>query len=161
MPHKTHRIGFSGLLTCLILCLSACEDKPDRIMIPGRVYGGSEMELGAAARETADGGFIVVGSTRSYGAGSFNIWVVKTDADSGYILVGSTSLERADSEDIWLIKTDAEGYPEWETENIIASGMWPKCLFCTGVQNLRITRFQDNNRANEPGQLALRIEMTS
>ncbi|MFO7651578.1 MAG: hypothetical protein R6X13_09605 [bacterium] len=45
-----------------------------------RVYGGRDLEGGEAVRQTADGGYVVVGSTASEGAGSYDVWLIKTDS---------------------------------------------------------------------------------
>jgi len=103
-----------------------------------RTYGGTTTDVGASVQRTFDGGFIVGGWTRSFGAGGYDAYLVKTDAagdtewtrtfggteddecwsvqqtpDSGYILAGLTESSGADSEDIYLIKTDASGETLW------------------------------------------------
>jgi hypothetical protein len=45
-----------------------------------RTYGGSGNESGISVKQTADGGYIVAGRTDSYGAGSSDIYLVRTDA---------------------------------------------------------------------------------
>lgn len=45
-----------------------------------RTYGGWGHDEGHGVRETADGGFIVVGSTGSFGAGSSDVYLLKLDA---------------------------------------------------------------------------------
>ncbi len=103
-----------------------------------QTYGGPESDRGWCVKQTADGGYIIVGMTESYGAGNFDVWLIKTDAtgqaewtqtyggpefdvgqsvgqtaDSGYIIVGMTESYGAGNFDTWLIKTDATGQAEW------------------------------------------------
>jgi len=46
-----------------------------------RTYGGINSEYGNCVIQTSDSGFAVVGETRSFGAGSYDIYFLKTDAD--------------------------------------------------------------------------------
>jgi len=43
-------------------------------------FGGGNNDFGYSVRQTSDGGFVVAGSTRSYGLGVQDIWLVKTDS---------------------------------------------------------------------------------
>jgi hypothetical protein len=45
-----------------------------------QVYGGSGREDGRCVIETSDGGFILLGETSSYSAGSNDFWLIKTDS---------------------------------------------------------------------------------
>ncbi|HIO72810.1 MAG TPA: hypothetical protein EYN38_06875, partial [Flavobacteriales bacterium] len=104
-------------------------------------YGGEEEEYGFAAQQTNDGGYIIAGTTKSYGFAQTlaDIYVIKTDslgdtlwtrtygetgndyakairqtADSGYIIVGHTeSFGIGTSDDFYLLKIDAVGAIEW------------------------------------------------
>ncbi|MDD5529357.1 MAG: clostripain-related cysteine peptidase [bacterium] len=103
-----------------------------------KTFGGVDNDGGWTARQTKDSGYILVGTTYSYGAGDADIWLIKTDTagvlkwsktfgdtsfeygysvqqttDGGYILVGIT--DNCGKPDIWLIKTDANGIAEWDT----------------------------------------------
>lgn len=120
----------------------------ERMITPGSLgkgiswactYGGYKSDSGYSAMQTADGGYILCGSTSSFGARLFNVWLVKTDAhgkkqwerslggkqgddakfvqqtsDGGYMLVGTTHSFGLGSSDIWLIKTNKWGGMQWE-----------------------------------------------
>jgi hypothetical protein len=103
-----------------------------------RTYGGDTVDIGASVQQTFDGGFIVAGWTVSFGAGGFDVYLVKADADgdtqwtrtfggtgrdnafsvqqttdSGYVVAGLTASSGADSQDVFLIKTNANGDTLW------------------------------------------------
>ncbi len=53
---------------------------PDGDTVWTRTYGGEAEDMGYFVDQTADGGYIVTGTTRSFGAGEYDIWLLKTDA---------------------------------------------------------------------------------
>jgi hypothetical protein len=100
--------------------------------------GGPDIDYAEAMVETSDGGCALVGYTRSFGAGSWDVWLVKTDtygnmewnqtyggkgheeayslvetSDGGYALAGYTESFGAGGADFWLVKTGAYGNVEW------------------------------------------------
>jgi len=104
-----------------------------------QTYGGLREDRASKVIATSDGGYVIAGLTSSYGAGSRDMWVVKTNAtgqpewnqtyggtgldyadsvistsDGGYVLAGRTDSYGAGSMDMWLVKTNAVGQVEWD-----------------------------------------------
>lgn len=92
-------------------------------------FGGSFSDRGVGVHQTGDGGYIVAGNTQSFGSGSTDIWLIKTDyngdtlwtrtiggnnndlcssidltTDGGVIIVGTTTSFGVGGSDAWLIK---------------------------------------------------------
>ncbi|OYD15047.1 hypothetical protein CH333_06660, partial [candidate division WOR-3 bacterium JGI_Cruoil_03_44_89] len=101
-------------------------------------YGGSVNDCGYSVQNTPDGGYIIVGETNSYGAGVFDVYLVKTDSlgdtlwthtyggsdwdaaysvqntpDGGFVIAGLTDYHGVGSGDVYLIKTDSFGDTTW------------------------------------------------
>ena len=104
-----------------------------------RTYGGSKPDSSENIIKTSDNGFVIIGTTRSSGAGDNDGWMIKTNAhgdvewentyggskydeansvietsDSGFAFVGSTWSSGAGAWDAWIVKTDSQGEVEWE-----------------------------------------------
>ncbi|OYD16824.1 hypothetical protein CH333_02535, partial [candidate division WOR-3 bacterium JGI_Cruoil_03_44_89] len=103
-----------------------------------RTYGGPQYDAGSSVIQTQDEGYLVVGTTCSYGAGNRDLWIIRTDSlgdtlwtrtyggsegdDGGYIistsdgyylLMGSTKSYGAGFRDAWLLKIDSTGDTLW------------------------------------------------
>ncbi|OHD23362.1 MAG: hypothetical protein A2064_09025 [Spirochaetes bacterium GWB1_66_5] len=103
-----------------------------------RAFGGAAEEIGRCLRPTPDGGYILVGSTRSNSAGGWDVYLVKTGADGnwqwgktfggtaddhgwsveclvdGYAILGSTASFGDDDGDGYLIRVNGGGELLWQ-----------------------------------------------
>lgn len=100
-------------------------------------FGGFSQEIGGQVMPTDDGGYIVIGTTQSFGVGGSDVYVIKTDAwgnelwsqtygdtldeggesilqtpDGDYVIVGHQS-SSGNGGDIYLLKIDAQGNEVW------------------------------------------------
>jgi len=104
-----------------------------------KTYGGPADELARAVRQTSDGGYVVAGYTKSYGAGNWDVWILKLDGngipqwqktyggtnedvtysiwettDGGSVFAGGTESFGAGSSDVWIVKLDGNGNIQWQ-----------------------------------------------
>jgi len=104
-----------------------------------QTYGGDGVDYASSARQTSDGGYIVAGSTSSFGAGGDDFEVLKLTSagdvewqktyggkgadyaysaqqtyDEGYILTGETSSFGAGGNDLWVLKLNSIGDIQWQ-----------------------------------------------
>ena len=101
-------------------------------------FGGTDVDYVESVQQIIDGGYIVAGFTDSFGAGGYDMWLVKTNSsggqqwnvtfggtgadyalsvqqttDAGYIVAGYTNSSGAGGYDIWLVKTNSSGGQQW------------------------------------------------
>jgi len=53
-----------------------------------KTYGGSDADRAESIQQTDDGGYIVAGSTESFGAGYSDIWILKIDSEGNILGCG-------------------------------------------------------------------------
>ncbi|RME64713.1 MAG: hypothetical protein D6778_07465, partial [Nitrospirae bacterium] len=46
-----------------------------------KTYGGADDDGASSIQQTSDGGYVVAGYTASFGAGGYDVWVIKLDAN--------------------------------------------------------------------------------
>jgi len=103
-----------------------------------KTYGGVDPDRGFSCQQTFNGGYIFVGKTSSFGAGSNAVYLIRTNvngnklwektyggvnddygysikqtSDGGFIILGRTTSFAVGAGDLYLIRTDANGDTLW------------------------------------------------
>ncbi len=107
-----------------------------------KIYGGINADAGYALVQTSEGGYIIAGETKSYGAGQADCWIIRLDSaggilwqkayggsyddilcsirqtsDGGYIAAGLTYSYGSGapaSSDLWVLRLDSAGDVGWQ-----------------------------------------------
>ena len=105
-----------------------------------RTFGRNGANSAHDIQITSDQGYIIGGVTTSFGSGSRDIWVIRTDANGneewnctfnrntmdivyvslteingGYILCGDTYSDVSNDLDAWVVKIDDSGHEQWNS----------------------------------------------
>ncbi|MDZ7623107.1 MAG: hypothetical protein U5J96_01485 [Ignavibacteriaceae bacterium] len=106
-----------------------------------RTYGGANYDECGEVKQTKDGGYIILGYTLSFGAGSYDTWWIKTDSlgntqwaktfgvnysercysvdeleNGGYVFSGITTT--SNDIDMYIVRTDSLGNELWSRNGI-------------------------------------------
>jgi len=74
-----------------------------------KIYGGTDWDGAYSVQQTSDGGYIVAGRTESFGAGGYDIILIKTDAN-GNIIWAKTYGGTGNEESFSVQQTSDGGY---------------------------------------------------
>ena len=124
-----------ALLVIIVVASFGYTQAPDTLWT--KTYGSTGNDVGNSIRQTSDGGYIIAGSTESFGAGGQDVWLLKTDLngdsvwaqtyggadndwavdvqltdDCGFMIAANTNSFGL-GQQIWLIKTDSSGATTW------------------------------------------------
>ena len=130
-------------------------DEPPGI-VWSKTYGGVNADHAWSVQQTFDGGYIVAGSTESYGAGDWDAWLIKTDgegnelwnktyggifedgalcvietSDGGYAIAGYAGYSPGGKWELWIIKTDENGTEIWSKKYRNGDSVFGFCIIET------------------------------
>jgi hypothetical protein len=132
------RIMKKGTITliCLFLSLFALAQNDTAFVY---TFGGPQNDYCSQIQPTRDGGYIMIGTTNSFGAGNISFYAIKLDSnchkqwsntyggmlnqagysvvptlDKGYAFLGFTDSYGNGGYDVFLVKTDSVGKVQWQ-----------------------------------------------
>ena len=114
-----------------------------------RTYGGTDQDVAFSVQQTQDGGYVVVGATKSMGDSKGDVYLIKTDSqgdtlwtktygdslpdaghsirqtsDGGYIITGMANYTNPPlTGDLYLVRTNAQGDALW-ARTYGSPGVW-------------------------------------
>lgn len=141
MDQGKEMLLFFALLFSLTLNVYASNrvDESDSSTIDwSRAYGGAGTDVGLSMQRTRDGGYVIAGYSDSFGAGNYDVYLLKMDSegsliwnktyggaysdlshsvqetsDGGYVIAGYTRSFGNKDDDVYLVRVDSEGNEIW------------------------------------------------
>lgn len=120
----------------VLFAVQVLAQAPDTVWT--KTYGASGEDWAWSVRETADSGYVIVGSSSSFASYGYDVYLIKTDvdgdtawtrtyggedtdrgysveqtSDGGYIIAGYTRSFGVSDADVYLVKTDENGDTLW------------------------------------------------
>ena len=153
-----------------------------------RSYGGTGVDVFHDIRETFDAGgsstgFQLCGYTTSFGAGGYDVWMVRvntsgtvtyeaaiggagndfgrsavTTPDGGCVLLADTQSFGAGGRDVWLVKLDNASDVEWERAYGGSETDFPRALAITGDGGYLVGAYTDSFGADKNDFWALKVD---
>jgi hypothetical protein len=131
-------VGVTDRMYCFLNDIILLKTDANGDSVWARTYGGDRDDVARSVEQTQDGGFIIGGTTESFGKGGLDIYLIKTDADGdtiwtrtfggpedetgtsvketadgGFIVVGTTASFGAGCDDVFMVRTDRQGKALW------------------------------------------------
>ena len=136
----------TGLAACRIFvfpliaaAILATGGPPAQAQTWAKTYGGLNDDVANSIIQTSDGGFAVAGYTFSFGAGGYDLWILKLTSagdiqwqktyggggyefansivqtsDAGFAVAGYTWNPGYSSQDFWVLKLNSDGGVQWQ-----------------------------------------------
>lgn len=152
-----------------------------------KTFGGNKLDEANSMQLCSDGGFILAGTTFSYGSGLYDMYLLKTDSagnlqwsrtyggtameegywvtqtdDGGYAITGRTASYGTGSGnyDVYIVKTDAAGNLVW-SRTVGGSGNFEqgKCIQQTADRGYIITGGSDSFGIGDPDLYMIKLDV--
>jgi hypothetical protein len=169
-------------LLCIILCFLMASLKAQ--LPTQRIFGGDSTDAAKSIIETYDFGFLLGGTTNSFGAGAKDIYLIKTDengdtlwnktygsnsddefsdiketSDNGAILIGTTSGFGAVGKNIYVTKVNSLGDIQWSNSYGSANEDVGNSIIQTTSNNYVLTGSTFNTTTNKTDVVIIKFDI--
>ncbi len=125
-------VGYTNGLATSNYNASLTKINIDGDVIWTKQYGGGALEAGSSVKQCADGGFIMLGQTYSYGHGDSDAWVVKTNSSGDTLWTkafggarydeGAFTIENNDGTLMFVVRDSSDGFGDVDIRIIKTTG---------------------------------------
>jgi len=170
-------------ITTLLIALALTSTLSAQLVQFQKTYGSAGTDYCWSVAQTTDGGYILVGETNSFGAGSYDAYLTKTDAygviqwtrtyggtgwdsgftvrqtsDGGYVVVGRTESSGNGLADIWIFKTNNIGIISWQRTCGSAGGDSGNDIIQTSDGGYAAVGFQNGGAATNDNACLVKMD---